>query len=115
MKKTVMLILCLVLLISFEISAYAAGQDDGRIFVVTEGEKTYFGRSVSDFCTHYIAADGSGDEFYRWKIDLNGDNEMNICDLVKTKINGTDVNSDGKYDASDLQLLRKILIGIKVY
>lgn len=115
MKKSFALILSLVLLFTVSISAYAAGQDDGKLKVATKEDKTYLGTPVSTWCTYYVAADGSNSSFHRWDIDLNDDGEMNVCDLVKSIIDGTDINSDGKYDYTDSERFRVVLLGNNDY
>lgn len=111
MKKTFALVLCLALIASFGISAYAAGADDGKLKFTVKEDKTYLGTPVSDFSTYYIAADGSDSSFHRWDIDLNEDKVMNICDLVKAVIDDTDIDGDEKPDSADLQLFRSVLMG----
>ena len=116
MKKIVTLLLCLLLTFSFSLSAFAAGQDDGMVLVTEKQGKKYFGEAVSKWGVHYSAADGSAEAFYRFTdIDLTGDGEMNICDLVKLSSANVDINGDGKSDSVDAKILRLAIIGITDY
>ena len=101
------------------IGANAAGEDDGVLSVDTKNSQKYFGTAKSDFCNEYVSANGDGSGFYRYEnVDLNGDAESNITDLVALKLavnagdGGTDLNFDSSADAEDLEILRKTLIGI---
>lgn len=56
--------------------------------------------------------------------DVNGNNTVNITDLVRLKkyhaqddvriSTGSDINIDGKVDSADLVLLRSILLGVEI-
>ena len=112
MKKLVMLLLCLLLVCSFSLTAFAAGEDDGAIFVTEKQGKKYFGEEISKWGIHYTAADGSADGFYRFEnIDLNGDNKMNVCDLVKILLLQEDINGDGEKSFNDDKILRLAILG----
>lgn len=106
MKNIITFIFCLLLVGTVGISAFAAGIDDGTLFVADKGDAKYFGTTVSENCVKYFAANGSGDTFY----DINGDKTMNVCDLVALVKGETDINVDGSYTAADSQFLRVLLI-----
>ena len=120
MKKVLVWSLCALLAFG-SITALAAGKDDGAVNVEAVNGQQYFKTEKAVYCTYYIAANGSGDNFYRYGIvDINGDKQMNICDLVHIKKelskstvdNSMDITFDGKLTASDLTVLKKVLLGI---
>ncbi len=107
MKKLTALFLAALLICSCGISAFAAGTDDGTVSVADrEGEK-FFGTEIADGLMKYEAANGSSEIFY----DINGDKDMNICDLVALTGGSVDFNLSGAYDAADAAALRLMLIG----
>lgn len=118
-KKFAIFPLALALLSSSAaISVSAAGVDDGVISVTTKNAVKYFGTKKSDFCTEYVAANGEDGAFLRYEnIDINGDRDSDITDLValhnQLKQNsGTDLDFSSSADNNDLAVLRKTLIGI---
>ena len=113
MKKVMIIVFSLMLVTLFSLTAFAAGVDDGTVFVTEKQGKKYFGSSVSKWCTHYVAADGSANEFYRFdNIDLNEDGNMDICDLVKLLSLEADINGDENADYNDAKVLRLAIMGI---
>lgn len=100
----------------FSVTASAQGSDDGTLFVTTKDGKRYIGTEKSSFCTNYIAANGDGDAFYRYHIDLTGDNVTDITDLVslhkalRSGESGLDLNFDNNLNNNDLAVLRIVLI-----
>ena len=113
MKKAMIIVFSLMLVALFSLTAFAAGVDDGTIFVTEKQGKKYFGNSVSKWCTYYVSADGSANEFYRFdNIDLNEDGIMDICDLVKLSSLGADINGDENADYNDAKVLRLAIMGI---
>lgn len=108
MKQIIALILCLVLMLSLGISAFAAGTDDGTVKIATKDGKKFFGTEITEGLTKYEAANGSGITFY----DINGDKDMDICDLVALKNGSVDFDLSGAFDSADSAALRLILIGI---
>ena len=120
MKKVLIWALC-VLLAFGSVTALAAGKDDGAVNAETVNGQKYFKSAKTGYCTYYTAANGSGDNFYRYgTVDVNGDKEMDICDLVYMKKelskgtvdNSIDITFDGKLTGFDLTVLKKILLGI---
>ena len=107
MKQIIALILCLALMLSLGISAFAAGTDDGAVKIATKDGKKFFGTEITEGLTKYEAANGSGEVFY----DINGDKEMDICDLVALCKNEVDFDLSGAYTAADSAALRLMLIG----
>ena len=107
MKQIIALFLCLALMFSLGISAFAAGTDDGTISVVTINSEKYFGTEYVKGCTKYVTANGSDNLFY----DMNGDKDMNICDLVALTNNSVDFDLSESYDGADSAALRLLLIG----
>ena len=107
MKKIIALLLCLLLVCSVGLTAFAAGVDDGTIFVATKDGEKFFGTEIAEGLVKYEAAKGSGEVFY----DLNGDKEMDICDLVAMSKNEVDFDLSGAYTAADSAALRLMLIG----
>ncbi len=107
MKKVTVLLLTLVLSLSFTVSALALGTDDGSISVADRGGQKFFGTKITSGLTEYEAANGSGETFY----DINGDRDMNICDLVALNSNSVDFDLSGTFDSADAAALRLILIG----
>ena len=108
MKQIIALILCLALMLSLGISAFAAGTDDGVVKIATKDGKKFFGTEITEGLTKYEAANGSGITFY----DINGDKYMDICDLVALKNGSVDFDLSGAFDSADSAALRLILIGI---
>ena len=104
------------MVVLFSTTASAQGTDDGKLFVTTKNEKRYIGTEKASFCTQYFAANGDGDYFYRYDIDLTGDNGTDITDLVafhnafNVSTGSLDLNFDNKLDSDDLALLRMVLI-----
>ena len=112
-KKSVVLLFAISIASLFSFAAFALGVDDGTVFVTEKKGEKYLGSSVSKWCTYYVAADGSANEFYRFdNIDLNEDGNMDICDLVKLSSLGADINGDENADYNDAKALRLALIGI---
>lgn len=107
MKQIIALILCLALMLSLGISAFAAGTDDGTVKIATKDGKKFFGTEITEGLTKYEAANGSGITFY----DINGDKDMDICDLVALKNNSVDFDLSESYDGADSAALRLLLIG----
>ena len=107
MKKTLALACAVVFLLCFSVTAMAAGTDDGTIFVATKDGEKFFGTEITDNLVKYEAAKGSGEVFY----DLNGDKDMDICDLVALCKNEVDFDLSGSFDAADSAALRLMLIG----
>lgn len=107
MKKLMALVLVAILCVSCSFSAFAAGTDDGTIFVATKDGEKFLGREIADNLVKYEAANGSGDVFY----DINGDKNMDICDLVALCKNEVDFDLSGSFDAADSAALRLMLIG----
>ena len=107
MKKTIVLLLTLVLSLCFSVSAFAAGTDDGSISVADKKGQKFFGTEIAEGLIKYQAANGSGESFY----DINGDKDMNICDLVALTDGSVDFDLSGAFDAADSATLRLILIG----
>ena len=111
MKKVIRLLALVVLALSiFCVSAMAAGTDDAQMtFVVRDGVK-YIGSNPVSWCTFYTAANGSGKVIYNYdNVDLNGDTNTDVCDLVSIKKDSVDFDFDNLFAASDLDLMRKII------
>lgn len=106
MKKLAALMLAVLLLTCCSLSAMAAGVDDGVLSVAEKDGIKYFGTEVTKGCTKYVAANGNGSYYY----DMNGDRDMNICDLVALHNNEVDFDRSGTYNAADSEALRIILI-----
>ena len=106
MKKIIALLVCLLLVCSVGLTAFAAGTDDGTIFVATKDGEKFFGTEITDGLIKYEAAKGSGEVFY----DINGDKDMDICDLVSLHLNEVDFDLDGAYDSDDAKAFRIILM-----
>ncbi len=107
MKKIIAFTLCLFIIGTCGITAFAAGTDDGSISVIDKNGQKYFGTEYVNGCTEYVAANGSGDVFY----DLNGDKDMDICDLVALTNGSVDFDANDVYDSADSAALRLLLIG----
>ena len=107
MKKVIALLLILLLSLCFAVSAFAAGTDDGTILIAAKDGEKFFGTEITENLVKYEAAKGSGEVFY----DLNGDKEMDICDLVALSKNEVDFDLSGAYTAADSAALRLMLIG----
>ena len=107
MKKIIALVLCLLLACSVGLTAFAAGVDDGTVKIATKNGEKFFGTESTEGLIKYEAANGSGEVFY----DLNGDKEMDICDLVALKNGSVDFDLSGTFDSADSAALRLILIG----
>ena len=107
MKRIIAFVLCLLLVCSVGITAFAEGADDGIIQIATKNGEKFFGTEITDGFVKYEAANGSGEVFY----DLNGDKEMDICDLVALSNGQVDLDQSGVYDSADGEALRVLLIG----
>lgn len=107
MKKLFAVLLALLILSVTAVSALAAGTDDGSISVVDKGGQKFFGNEIASGLIKYEAANGSGEIFY----DINGDKDMNVCDLVALTKNSVDFDLSGTFDSADSAALRLILIG----
>ena len=107
MKKLMALVLVAILCVSCSFSALAAGTDDGTIFVATKDGEKFFGTEITEGLVKYEAAKGSGEVFY----DINGDKNMDICDLVALSNNEVDFDLSGGFDSADSAALRLMLIG----
>ena len=108
MKKILAIICAFALLLSFSVTAFAAGSDDGTVKIATKDGKKFFGTEITEGLTKYEAANGSGITFY----DINGDKDMDICDLVALKNGSVDFDLSGAFDSADSAALRLILIGV---
>lgn len=107
MKKILALVCAVALLLCFGVTAMAAGTDDGTIFVATKDGEKFFGTELAESFVKYVAANGSGITFY----DINGDKNMNVCDLVALHKNEVDFDLSGSLDSNDNAALRLLLIG----
>lgn len=107
MKRIIAFVLCLILICSAGVTAFAEGADDGIIQIATKNGEKFFGTEITDGFVKYEAANGSGEVFY----DLNGDKEMDICDLVALSNGQVDLDQSGAYDSADSAALRVLLIG----
>ena len=107
MKKIIALLLCPLLVCSVGLTAFAAGVDDGTIFIATKDGEKFFGTEITEGLVKYEAAKGSGEVFY----DINGDKNMDICDLVALSNNEVDFDLSGGFDSADSAALRLMLIG----
>ena len=106
MKKVIVLLLILLMSLCFTVSAFAAGADDGTIQIATKNGEKFFGTEIAESLIKFEAANGSGEAFY----DINGDKDMDICDLVALTKNSVDFDLNGRFDAADAEKLRIILI-----
>ena len=106
MKKAIAITLCFVVMLSFGVTASAAGTDDGRIMIATLNGQKFFGTEIGENAVKYIAAKGEDELFY----DLTDDRDMDICDLVALSKNQVDLDEDGEYAPADGALLRGMLI-----
>ena len=106
MKKTIAVFLVLCFALTFTPTTLAAGVDDGNILVAEKNGAKYFGKLTNAEFVKYLAADGSGADFY----DLNGDRDMNVCDLVALHKNETDINEDLRFDGADSFLIRAPIV-----
>ena len=102
MKKTLSILLALVLMLIFALPVFAAGADDGILAVTEKNGKKYLGEVTDANFIKYEAADGSGLVLY----DLNDDGDMNVCDLVALKLYKTDINGDSVSDGADAFIIR---------
>ena len=107
MKKIIALLCAVLLVLSVVITAAAAGVDDGKVSVATKDGQQFLGTTVTEGCVKFVAADGSGAEFY----DLTEDKDMDICDLVALEINEIDFDLNDTFNSDDAKALRLILIG----
>lgn len=102
---------------SLLVTVSALGEDDGKLLVAKKDSITFFGVEETQWRTKFTANDGSGRAFYRYEnIKINEDDESDIKDLVRLKKNivnniESDIDGDGKTNASDLTILRKVLLG----
>lgn len=118
-KKILAFLVVVILLIStLCVSAFAAGKDDGTLFVTAKNSEQYIGTAKSDFCTEYVSANGTGNKFYRYlNADANSNDITDICDLVALHNaiiengQGTDFNFDSVLDNKDLIVVREFLLG----
>lgn len=109
----------IVLISVLSVSAFAAGVDDGTLFVTTKNSEQYIGTAKSDFCTEYVSANGKGNKFYRYlHADVNTNNITDICDLVAIDNaligngKGIDFNFDSAIDSKDLIIVRQFILGV---
>ncbi len=111
MKKVVKLLVVALLALSiFCVSAMAAGTDDAQLNYVVRDDVKYIGSNPVSWCTFYTAANGSGKVIYSYTdVDLNGDSNTDVCDLVKVNKDSVDFDFDGLFAASDLDLMRDII------
>ena len=107
MKKILALACAVVLLICFDVSAMAAGTDDGTLKVATKDGERFFGVDITENFVKYVAANGEDKSFY----DLNDDKDMNVCDLVALNNNQVDFDQNGTYNSEDAKALRLLLLG----
>lgn len=110
MKKIIAFLGCIALIFSVSLSAFAAGVDDGKLFIAKIGETRYLGEEITSGLVKYVAANGNGAEFY----DASADKYMDICDLVAVATNSIDFNLNGNYDDKDDEALRVILINVNI-
>ena len=118
-KKILAFLVVVFLLIStLCISAFAAGKDDGTLFVTTKNSEQYIGEIKSDFCTEYVSANGNGKKFYRYlNADVNSNAITDICDLVAIHNaiigngKGIDFTFDSVLDSKDLDVVRQFILG----
>lgn len=106
MKQIVAILLCAVLTLTFGVSVFAAGVDDGTLKVTTKDGQKFFGTTLDDF-VKYVAANGDGSVWY----DLNDDKDMNVCDLVALANRQVDFDQNDEFNSADSQALRLLLIG----
>lgn len=109
MKKTFILLLVLVLMLAFAIPAFAAGVDDGTLFVAERKGAKFLGAETAAGCVKYESASGSEGCFY----DMSGDKDMNICDLVALHKNSIDFDLSTAFDGDDAAAFRMVLLGNK--
>lgn len=105
-KKAIAITLCFVVMLSFGVTASAAGTDDGRIKIATLNGQKFFGTELGENAVKYLAANGGDELFY----DLTDDRDMDICDLVALSKNQVDLDKNGEYAPADGALLRGMLI-----
>ena len=88
---------------------------------VVKNNRTYYGVALSDAIDFYITANG---EQYFWRYDdilVNGDNSMDIADLVfltlafRADNSKIDIDGDGSSTLDDIKVLRKALMGVTDY
>jgi hypothetical protein len=106
MKRLIAVLVLVAVFACFGITAFAAGTDDGTVLVATKDAKKYLGAEISENLVKYEAADGTGLVFY----DINGDKDMNVCDLVALCNKSVDFDLSGTYAAADSAALRVVLI-----
>ena len=106
MKKILAIICAFALLLSFSVTAFAAGSDDGKIQIATKDGKKFFGTEVSEGFVKYVAANGEETFWY----DLTADKNMDICDLVAMANRSVDVDQNGNFDSADGEAIRLLLI-----
>ena len=63
MKKAIAITLCFVVMLSFGVTAPAAGTDDGRIMIATLNGQKFFGTEIGENAVKYIAAKGEDELF----------------------------------------------------
>lgn len=107
MKRIIAFVLCLILICSAGVTAFAEGADDGIIQIATKNGEKFFGTELAENFVKYVAANGDGSVWY----DLNGDKEMDICDLVAMSNGSVDLDQSGIFDSADGAALRLLLIG----
>lgn len=106
MKRIIAIILGLIAVLCTAFSVSAVSVDDGVIEVAEKDGNKFFGTRISRDITKYLAADGSDKAFY----DLTDDRAMDICDLVKLENNSVDITGDEKFDNSDRDFLRTLIL-----
>lgn len=107
MKKIIVFVLCLLLVCSVGITAFAAGTDDGTIQIATKNGEKFFGTELAENFVKYVAANGEDSVWY----DLSGDKDMDICDLVAMSNGSVDIDQSGVFDSADGVILRALIIG----
>ncbi len=117
-KRTIGLLISLVLIMSvFSLSAFAAGTDDGKLFVTEKNSARYLGVQETEWRTVFTAADGSGKQFKRYYgVSLNQDEDTDITDLVLLhltvdKNEDFDIDGNGNTDFKDTAILRLLILG----
>ena len=106
MKKMLAVLFSICFALALTLPTFAAGIDDGSLSVAEKDGKKFFGTEIADGLIKYEAAKGSGEVFY----DINGDKDMDICDLVSLHLNEVDFDLDGAYDSDDAKAFRIILM-----